>query len=74
MKASKENQPFHAWLDAEKISLPQFAATTKLGLSTAASLRAKSKHGIRTVLHRGTARSIRAAYPACPLLQTAVIL
>ena len=65
---------FHAWLDAEEITLPEFAGKAKLGLSTAASLRAKSLHGIRTVLHSGTAEAIRKAYPACPLLSTAVIL
>ena len=65
---------FHAWLDAEEITLPEFAGKAKLGLSTVASLRAKSLHGIRTVLHRGTADAIRKAYPACPLLSTAVIL
>lgn len=66
-------QPFHHWLDAHHITLMQFASTTGLGFSTAAALRAKSVNGVRTVLHRGTARSIRAAYPGCPLLASAVI-
>ncbi len=67
-------EPFHKWLVGNNITLMKFASTTGLGVSTAASLRSKSVNGIRTVLHRGTARSIRTAYPNCPLLQTAVIL
>lgn len=71
---AKRIKSFHEWLDDNGFSIVSFAAKTGLGVGTVASLRSKSRHGIRTIMHSGTACRIRERTPDCPLLQTAVIM
>lgn len=71
MKTKHQTLSFHQWLDAEGLTIQQFAQLIGQGFATVASWRTKSVHGKPIKIKSASASNIARIRPDCPLVQVA---